>query len=366
MPEPHADPTYTAEQREALREALLGWYAHNKRDLPWRGDDVSAYGTWVSEIMLQQTQVVTVRDYWTRWMATFPDVEALASAELEQVLEMWSGLGYYRRARLLHEGARHVVEELGGQMPETAKELLALPGVGPYTAGAIASIAFGEAAPLVDGNVERVFARWRALGGDPKGKENQKTFWAIARELVDEGDPSSFNQALMELGATVCTPKNPSCLLCPVRASCAALEEGDVTKYPGKRVRKAPKKVALQTCVVTAGEGEAREVLLVKRPDEGIWAGLLEPPTSPAGELDALLDGLIGARSAPLEDPIGEIEHRLSHRLMTFEVRALALTEPVALADPDARWVRADEVAGAALSSAARKLLALATRAHKE
>jgi A/G-specific adenine glycosylase len=358
---PPDDPVYTPEEREALREALLGWYAHHKRDLPWRGEEVSAYGTWVSEIMLQQTQVATVRDYWIRWMEVFPDVEALAAAELEQVLEMWSGLGYYRRARLLHEGAKYVVEELGGELPETAKELRALPGVGPYTAGAIASIAFGEAAPLVDGNVERVFARWRAIGGDPKGKANQATFWAIAGELVDTGDPSSFNQALMELGATVCTPKNPSCLLCPVRASCAALEAGEVTAYPGKRARKAPREVALQTCVVAT---EAGEVLLVKRPDEGIWAGLLEPPTAPAGEVEALLGELLGEHAAPPGAPIGQLEHRLSHRLMRFEVRALTLPGPVALGGDRARWVPAAEVEGAALSSAARKLLALARGAH--
>ncbi len=357
-----AEPVYTPEEREALREALLDWYDHNKRDLPWRGDAVSAYGTWVSEIMLQQTQVVTVRDYWTRWMQVFPDVETLAAAELEQVLEMWSGLGYYRRARLLHMGAKYVVEELGGQMPETASELRALPGVGPYTAGAIASIAFGEAAPLVDGNVERVFARWRALSGDPKGKANQKTFWALAAELVDAGDPSSFNQALMELGATVCTPKSPSCLLCPVRTSCGALEEGDVTKYPGKRVRKAPKKVTLDVCVVTSARGD---LLLLKRPDSGIWAGLLEPPTAPTGELDALLSELLGEHSAPTGDAIGQLEHRLSHRLMTFTVHALTLDEAVAPPGDHARWVPADEVDGSALSSAARKLLALARRAHK-
>ncbi len=361
--EPH---TFSPEEREELRESLLTWYARHRRDLPWRGDDVPAYGTWVSEIMLQQTQVATVRDYYVRWMARFPDVTALAEAELEQVLEQWSGLGYYRRARLLHEGAKYVVEKLDGELPGTASALRALPGVGPYTAGAIASIAFGEAAPLVDGNVERVFARLRGVGGDPKGRENQKTFWAIAAELVDASDPGSFNQSLMELGATVCTPKSPSCLLCPVRPYCSALAEGDVTRYPGKRVRKPPKEVALRSCVVSGDLDGERAVLVVKRPDKGIWAGLLEPPTAPPGELEGLLEALVGRPVELPAEPLGQLEHRLSHRLMTFSVTSAHVGEAAEPARDDARWILERELDDAALSSASRKLFALARGALSE
>ncbi|CAM9855582.1 unnamed protein product [Ectocarpus fasciculatus] len=187
-----------------------------------KGIPMSAYGTWVSEVMLQQTRVETVIDYYVKWMTLFPTPNDLAAASLEQVNKAWAGLGYYRRAKMLHEGAKKVVSDHNGCLPGTAKELKDLPGIGPYTAGAVASIAFGECEPLVDGNVIRVLARLRAIASDPKNAGLNKRCWDLAGSIVDPGRPGDFNQALMELGATVCTVKNPSCSTCPVRTSCFA------------------------------------------------------------------------------------------------------------------------------------------------
>ena len=178
------------------------------------------YATWVSEIMLQQTRVETVIRYFLTWMERFPTIEALASASAEEVNSVWAGLGYYRRARMLHEGAQHVVRELGGRLPRTVPELLKIKGVGPYTAGAIASIAFAQAAPVVDGNVIRVFSRLHAIDGDPATL--LKPSWKLAEHLLDRSRPGDYNQGLMELGATVCTPKSPKCGECPLQNQCRA------------------------------------------------------------------------------------------------------------------------------------------------
>ncbi|KAE9040009.1 hypothetical protein PR001_g1753 [Phytophthora rubi] len=192
---------------------------------------VAPYETWVSEIMLQQTRVDTVVEYFLRWIDKFPTVAALAEANEEDVNALWAGLGYYRRARMLHAGAKYVVENFGGELPSTVDQLLTIPGIGPYTAGAIASIAFGNRAPLVDGNVIRVMARMRAVGADPKNKQLINFSWKAAKELVEECDrPGALNQALMELGATMCTVQNPQCSDCPVKSVCLAYEEANAVK----------------------------------------------------------------------------------------------------------------------------------------
>lgn len=268
------------DQISALRTDLLDWFDAHKRDLPWR-KNADPYAIWVSEIMLQQTQVITVKDYYTRWMAAFPDVEALASADLDVVLAMWAGLGYYRRARSLHAAAAMVVEDFDGDLPSTVKDLKSLPGIGDYTAGAIASIAHGQVAALVDGNVERVFARLFAIPGDPKVRANQKRFWAIAHALVDTTRPGDFNQSLMELGATVCTPKSPTCLLCPVRKQCVGLATGNPTTFPAKVKRKKAKLVQIDALVLLERPKDGPErVVLLKRPDTGLLPGMLEAPSS--------------------------------------------------------------------------------------
>lgn len=211
----------------AIQEKLVHWYGSERRKMPWRGDNtsvpVSAYGVWISEVMLQQTRVETVIDYWMRWMAEFPDVSTLASATPEDVNRLWAGLGYYRRAQFLLQGAKKVVSDYGGVLPQTVAELLKIPGIGPYTAGAISSIVYGQSEPLVDGNVMRVFSRLLALKLEVGGGAMEKHCWKLARELVPAAHPGDFNQALMELGATVCKPTSPSCSSCPVREECQAL-----------------------------------------------------------------------------------------------------------------------------------------------
>nr|XP_011762280.1 adenine DNA glycosylase isoform X3 [Macaca nemestrina] len=313
----------------AFRRSLLSWYDQEKRDLPWRRraeDEVDpdrwAYAVWVSEVMLQQTQVATVINYYTGWMQKWPTLQDLASASLEEVNQLWAGLGYYSRGRRLQEGARKVVEELGGHMPRTAETLQQLlPGVGRYTAGAIASIAFGQATGVVDGNVARVLCRVRAIGADPSSTLVSQRLWGLAQQLVDPARPGDFNQAAMELGATVCTPQRPLCSQCPVQSLCrarqrvereqllasrslsgnpdveeCALNTGQcqlclpasepwdqtlgVVNFPRKASRKPPREESSATCVLEQpGALGGAQILLVQRPNSGLLAGLWEFPS---------------------------------------------------------------------------------------
>lgn len=359
--------TPSDEKLVGIRQALLEWYDVHQRELPWRGVD-DPYATWVSEIMLQQTQVITVKDYYARWMARFPTIEALALAELDEVLAMWAGLGYYRRARFLHKGARFVMEELGGQMPMDVKGLRALPGVGAYTAGAIASIAYGQVAALVDGNVERILARLYAIEGDPKDSANQKQFWALAEQLVDVHRPGDFNQSMMELGATICMPKKPACLLCPVRQWCAAWALGDVLSYPSKVKRRAPRKAHAH--VLVALSEDKSQVLVTQRPDEGLLAGMwefvvIEDAAATAEVATGLADALAlwteQVSAGPIE-PLGELEHVFTHIRLTMHVYVAYVHAQVisASAPRAARWVRLDELDALGLSGAQRKVERLA------
>ncbi|CAL1408025.1 unnamed protein product [Linum trigynum] len=290
-------------ETQEIRESMLEWYDCNHRKLPWRRKEAEeivgeeekekrAYGVWVSEVMLQQTRVQTVVDYYNRWMAKWPTVELLAQASLEEVNEMWAGLGYYRRARFLLEGAKMIVDE-GDGFPSTVASLRKVSGIGNYTAGAIASIAFNEVVPVVDGNVIRVLARLRAISANPKDAATVKTFWKLAAQLVDVHHPGDFNQSLMELGATVCTPLNPTCSSCPVSSHCRALTTSKqdnsilVTDYPTKVMKAKPRNEYSAVCVVEIlGYQETRKkevsgshFLLVKRPEEGLLAGLWEFPS---------------------------------------------------------------------------------------
>lgn len=223
----------TETEVEYCRKSLLGWYREKRRKLPWRGDaadpesgfvtpPMSAYGTWVSEIMLQQTRVDTVIPYWHRWMAKFPTVEVLSEQTPDSVNAMWAGLGYYRRAQSLLAGAKEIVVKFNGGVPDNITDLKDVPGIGPYTAGAIASIAYNKVEPLVDGNVMRVMARLRALTTEIGNSYMDKMCWKLCRALVDPEDPGGFNQALMDLGATVCSPKSPACETCPLKSICLA------------------------------------------------------------------------------------------------------------------------------------------------
>ncbi|XP_074893700.1 adenine DNA glycosylase [Buteo buteo] len=412
---------------EALRGNLLAWYDKCKRDLPWRtlaaaetDADRRAYAVWVSEIMLQQTQVATVIDYYNRWMQKWPTLQALAQASLEEVNELWAGLGYYSRGKRLQEAARKVVSELAGRMPRTAEDLQKLlPGVGRYTAGAIASISYGQATGVVDGNVIRVLCRLRCIGADSSSPAVIDRLWDMANALVDRSRPGDFNQALMELGATVCVPKAPLCGECPVKQHCRARSRVEkelafasqklfgkpapvpdvedcgvgscplcppaaepwdsslgVTNFPRKAAKKQPRAVRTATCVLERrGCHGAPEYLIVQRPSSGLLAGLWEfPSLTLAQDLqeekqrEALADHLqawtgrpVAARNLRL---VGEVIHIFSHIHQTYVVYSLPLDGDVTL-DPalsPSRWVTEEEFHASAVSTAMKKVL----KAHEK
>ena len=263
------------ERREALWGKLLAWYATHRRDLPWRRA-TDPYAVWVSESMLQQTRVNTVIPYYERFIERFPSVRDLAESEIDEVLGLWSGLGYYSRARRLHAAAVKLVEDHGAEFPRDRRAAEALPGVGAYTAGAVLSIAYGLEERLIDGNVQRVLARWFAVRGVVTKAGPRRVIEDMAGALVNGvGDPSSWNQALMELGATICLPKAPHCEGCPVSSECEARALGVQAALPELAAKPAPIDVELEVFVVS----DSGRVLLRRRGEEGRMAGLWELPT---------------------------------------------------------------------------------------
>ena len=300
---------------------LLAWYGRHKRALPWR-DVPDPYRIWVSEIMLQQTQVETVIPYYRRWLARFPSLAALAEAPLQDVLAAWEGLGYYSRARNLHRAAQQVAAERGGRLPARLDELLALPGIGRYTAGAISSIAFGVDAAVLDGNVKRVLARVFDIRADVKSPAGVKELWALAESLVPHGKAGDYNQALMDLGATVCTPRAPACEHCPLNALCAARRLGVQLERPVMpKPRARPERVYAAGVVHKAGR-----VLLVQRPADELLGGLWAFPAveaSPAGGLEAGLSRALLAEWG-LEASVGPqmqiLYHGFTHFKLTLHV----------------------------------------------
>jgi A/G-specific adenine glycosylase len=340
---------------DGLRAGLLAWFARARRDLPWRRDR-DPYRVWVSEAMLQQTRVEAVVPYYERFLARFPDVRALAAAPIDDVLAAWSGLGYYRRARALHAAARAVAERHGGAFPSTREALLALPGVGPYTAGAVASIAFDRPEPLVDGNVARVLARIAALDAPQESAEFRRAAWALAAALVPAQGAGDWNQALMELGATVCLPREPRCRECPVRERCRAQAEGRAAELPRPRRRPEPVDVELLVALVRSGP----LVLVERRAPGARMEGLWElPAIEPAG-LGRLYRsewprGARGEALIRLGDELGAVAHAITRHRIRARVFAGrwdggAPTEPL-------RWVREGELEGLGLTGMARKVL---------
>lgn len=257
-----------------ISKTLLPWYQKNKRDLPWR-ETKDPYKIWVSEIMLQQTQVKTVIPYYLRWLETFPGIASLAKAPLPKVLKLWEGLGYYRRARNLQEAAKLLMEKHGGRFPSDPETVYSLPGIGKYTGGAILSIAFGIPAPILDGNVARILSRLFAIPDPVDTGPGQKKLWRLAEKLLPQKNPGDFNQAMMELGATVCLPQQPACLICPVSRFCKARETGKEQAYPQKSIKMTLKKVRA-ACAIVRKDGK---VFITQRPDNGLWARLWEFPT---------------------------------------------------------------------------------------
>lgn len=337
------------------RGPLLRWYRKNRRDLPWRrtGDP---YAIWVSEVMLQQTTVAAVVPFWVRFVDRLPTIEALAAASEETVLGLWSGLGYYRRARALREGARFVRDRLGGRLPPEPERLREIPGIGAYTAGAISSLAFGRAAPVVDGNVRRVFSRLLARDG---GK-GDALFWNVAATLVRGDDPGDLNQALMELGATVCTPHAPRCTSCPLRGACAAFAAGLQGSFPARRAAAPVRRIRVAIAVAVDGG-----CLLVERrregaPLRGAWdvpARVLDDGADAARVLSHAL-----SRDHGLRVRAGRVAGRVRHAILDtrLALEIVAFDVPSVARGDATRWIPLEDLAESPVSGATRKAVGVA------
>ena len=339
-----------------LASQLLDWYRVHARALPWRarpGEQADPYRVWLSEIMLQQTTVPAVKGYFLKFTETWPAVEALAAAPLDDVLKAWAGLGYYARARNLHACARVVAGQLGGRFPETVDELRKLPGIGPYTAGAIAAIAFGKPHAAVDGNVERVISRLYAI--ETPLPDSKPEIRERAEALVPQQEAGDFAQAMMDLGATICTPKSPNCLICPWAEHCAARKLGIAAELPRKRPKKA---VPTRRGIAFWIERDDGAVLLRRRPDKGLLGGMMEVPSTPWGGTPERPHD-----HAPLNGKwkklAGQVEHTFTHFHLELEVwRAVSLDDGMLRDDGDYRWVRRHDLAGEALPTVMRKIVA--------
>ncbi len=341
-------------------EQLLDWYARHARDLPWRRT-ADPYAVWVSEVMLQQTQVATVIPYFERWMRQFPTLSDLAEADEDEVLCLWQGLGYYRRARALLAGARTIRDRHAGSLPTDARSLRELPGIGPYTAGAIAGIAFNLPEPAVDGNVERVVCRLWALRGFPGREPLRSQISERVRCLIPHGRASPFNQALMELGATICTPTRPDCARCPVTNHCAALEEGCVEELPERPPR--PKVTALRMAAAIVREGG--EVLVVRRhAGAARWAGLWEFPSTECGpdesfELAATraLRERSGLHGVPVRR-LGRVVHSVTRYRIDLGVVEVRMGRNAVDSETasDREWLPWESLAGLAMPAAHRRI----------
>ncbi len=343
---PHAFPT-----------RIVRWQRSNGRHgLPWQGTR-DAYRIWLSEVMLQQTQVATVLPFYERFVARFPTVASLAAADIDEVLALWSGLGYYARGRNLHAASRKVMEQFGGVFPSRFDDLVALPGIGRSTAGAIAAFAGGERRAILDGNVRRVLARHAGIPGDPASAATLCALWKEAQARLPRRGIEAYTQGMMDLGAEICSIRKPACLLCPVSADCVALREDRIDELPAKRARKAAvhRKIAM---LVVLSRGE---VLLEKRAPTGIWGGLWSlPEVQPNADPAAALREGYGIEAASVE-AMEPFQHAFTH--FTLEVspwRIQARRAPAIAAEKRATWLALDDLAGCALPSPVRKLLARA------
>lgn len=348
----------TRARARTLAGSLVTWYRGHARDLPWRHRR-DPYAIWVSEVMLQQTRVEAVLGRYEAFLRRFPDLASLAAADPSEVLAEWAGLGYYRRARQMHAAAQTIQRE-GGSLPRSAAALRLLPGFGAYTAGAVASIAFDEPVPAVDGNVERVIARLLALSGDPARGEAARVVRASAAHLVEAQPPSELNQALMELGALVCTPRAPRCPECPWRRSCAGLATGAPESFP----RKPPRREVVPVAAYAAVHRDGDRLLWRRRPEGGHNAGLWELPTTewhggdpdPARARDLLVALGRGLDLAwEVGDPVVQARHSITHHRVT--VVAHEVRGPSPATAEDLAWATPAEAAPWGLTAAAGKLL---------
>jgi len=344
----------------AVRRRLLTWYRRHRRDLRWRRTS-DPYRIWVAETMLQQTQVARVEAFYRPFVRRFASIRSLARASLDDVLGVWAGMGYYGRARNLHAAARVLVAEHGGRLPRTVAALQALPGVGRYTAGAVASIAFGVPAPVVDGNVARALCRLFAIRDSPRAAETRKELWALAEALVSRRSPGNFNQAMMELGATVCIPKGPRCPRCPLAANCQARQQGLERRLPVA----APRRTIPHHHVVVGVIQRGRQVLVTKRPPRGLLGGLWEFPGGKRrrGETDAAALRRELKEELSVAVRVGQrlatVRHAYSHFRVTLHAYACRLTagRPRPLTADAVRWVRPADLGQLALPAATQRIL---------
>jgi A/G-specific adenine glycosylase len=340
---------------------LLNWFGKNARDLPWRRT-TDPYAIWVAEIMLQQTQSETVKPYYHRFLTRFPTVRRLARARLDTVLKLWEGLGYYSRARNLHRAAKNIVREFDGRLPQTKWELIKLPGVGLYTAGAIASIAFGRDEPLVDGNVTRVLCRLFRIRRDPRSAAVRRRLWRLAEAFLPLGKAGSFNQALMELGAMVCLPRNPRCQDCPLGRICSAREHAEQEKLP----RRASKKPLPRHKVVVGILYKNGRILIDKRRPNGLLGGLWEFPGGKVKKGESLEAALrrevreeLGV-TVRVVRPVATVQHTYSHFAVTLHAYecTYAAGKPKCNTCVDYKWVYPKQLKNYAFPAANKKIIA--------
>lgn len=330
-----------------IRNRLLAWYRRNSRPLPWRETN-DPYRIWISEVMLQQTRVETVIDYYHRFLHRFPDLEALASADPEQVLKMWEGLGYYGRARNLHKAAKMMIRDTGGSIPRDPAVLRNLPGIGDYIAAAVGSIAFGHPMAVVDGNVKRVLSRLFLVDTPVNASASHKVFQAVADRLLEKKKPDTFNQALMELGALVCRPANPDCRQCPLAEVCQALAADSVSNYP-KRIKSAP---IPETHIAVGIIKRNGRFLITKRKDEGLLGGLWEFPggkVAPGETVESACEREIMEEtglSVIIDGKLTRVKHAYTHFKIVMDVfLCTCRSGRVRLNGPvDHRWITLDQI----------------------
>ncbi len=352
---------FTSQDKQLLRRRLNTWYAKHARELPWRQNSDS-YRVWVSEVMLQQTQVETVRSYFERFTDRFPTVSDLAKADEEEVLKLWEGLGYYRRARSLHAAAKQVVEVHDGVMPDSVEELMKLPGIGRYTAGAIVSIALDKRAPILEANTIRVFTRLTAYEGEPTKAAGQRFLWGVAEEVLPHKNIAPFNQALMELGSLVCTPTQPACDKCPVNKVCVGYNEGKIDSL-GPTTTKLKFADANEVAVVVS-DRLGRYLLRRCQPDER-WSGLwdfprfardAESPVAIEQECKTKVESLTGVKSR-VSSHLKQIKHAVTRFRITLDCYLAKRTGGRLRGDRDSlRWVSSEELAELPLSVTGRKI----------
>lgn len=329
-------------------EQLIAWQkVSGRHGLPWQNTR-DAYRIWLSEIMLQQTQVSTVIPYYLRFLERFPTVEALAAAPIEAVIEHWAGLGYYARARNLHRCAQQVASRFGGEFPDSADALAELPGIGRSTAAAVAAFAFGRRAAILDGNVKRVLCRQFGVAGFPGQAAIHRQLWDLAESLLPEGDIERYTQGLMDLGATLCTRSRPRCGECPVATDCVARRDGRQGELPASKPRAAVPERTATFVLLTDGD----RLLLERRPPSGLWGGLLVPPEGDPAGVAARFGLTLGERQA-----LPPFKHAFTHFRLTLEPVLCTVTGAAGLAEPGLEWVELARAADAGVPAPIRKLI---------